>query len=214
MNRTDLFKSWVAQGVSKDDALAYAAWLQEQKASTLSILRYPVQYAYLNDRADKLSASPTFKPNRLGDIWGLQVEGVFWSRVHTNTLKIDELKIWNDGQIYTMPELLEEHCTEAEKVCWEYFYGCAGSDKITCWIPTVDDFRKLLPHLEIFSAKLAELKAKGHYVEDWFAHEDYWAFDAERKALTVFDVKRGQTKSYDPKEMYATRPVWMPKGVR
>lgn len=214
MNRTDLFKSLVIQGVSREDALAYADWLKSQKKSELSIIAHPVQYAYLGESGSRLSALPELNMKRLGDIWGLQVDGVFWCRWHTDTLKIDDLKIWNDGQIYTMSELAEGHCSEYERIRWRYFYGCAGSEKITYWIPTVEDFYKLMPHIQEFSTKLKELEGKGHCVQDWFKNEGYWAYDTRQKTLTVFDVKKGRTKSYNPNEMYATRPIWLPRDKR
>jgi len=214
MKRTDLFRSLVIQGVSKDDALAYAKWLDTQKPGDISRMAHPVQFAYLNEKGNSLKADFKLKKDRLGDIWGIQVDGIFWCRWHTDTLTCKELKMWNTGQIMSVSELdRDAQTSEYERIRWKDFYDCIGTENLKCYMPSVSHFLRLMPYIEQFSAMLRELEKNGQCVQDWFNGEDYWAFDPRRKDVVVFDIKTGTTKPVDVNERYATRPIWLPRGI-
>ncbi|MBP5353422.1 MAG: hypothetical protein J6Y91_06670 [Alphaproteobacteria bacterium] len=205
-----LYAKLAAIGFKAGDAQAYIDWLRTDPDANRET---PVQFAYLEDRGERLFASPDLKSNMLGSIWGIQVEGVFWCRWHIDMMTTIELSNWRDGRLLSTSKLSGEPMTKYERVRMEYFFNCAGSEMLGYFLPSVEDFRKLQPHIKQFSEFLKALEAKGHCIQDWFFDEGYWAYDEKQLKPVVYDLKKGKIKPIKTNEPYALRPVWLPQGV-
>lgn len=168
-----MFVSLAAQGVSKEDALAYAKWLESaENDNDESRIKTPLDVVYLTADGKAVECMPYLDLTRTGDVWGIKIDYVLWCRLEDKGHVVSLEKVLRaTSQPSHLPPLnatqMQEQVYRLSKGRKSGFFAETGSLYLDCHVPAESDLLNSYREIVAFNEMIALFVSHGIIADPW-----------------------------------------------
>lgn len=208
-----MFISLSAQGVSREDALAYAEWLEKEgKDNTESRIKTPLDVVYLANDGKAVECMPYLDLTRTGDVWGIKIDYVLWCRLEDKgSVASLEQVLHATSQPSHLPPLnatqMQETVYRLSKGRKSGFFATTGSLYLDCHVPSESDLLNCYREIMAFNEMITLFKSHGIIADYWKEGNLLCVSSYGDEQLKLVNPVSTHSNDLAPNGRYTLRPV-------
>ena len=212
MEQKSLFISLSAQGVSREDALAYAEWLEKEgKDNTESRIKTPLDVVYQINDGKAVECLPYLDLTRTDDVWGIRIEYVLWCRLVDHGQNAELPKVLHEESV---AKLMPVNVTQMGEVAYRLskgrkagFFAKTGSLYLDCYVPSESDMLWCYREVAAFNEMIALFQGHGIIADPWDKGDLVCTQNSETEPLVKVNPETLQVSPVNKDKGYFLRPV-------